>query len=85
MAPICSGHRTHRAFWVNEISTQQASYASVAKSLLASDEFFANGAVTPTCEIGRESEDLANGNPGDSLIGRHAKRRSFYRMILSPG
>ena len=33
-----------RAFWVNEISSQEATYASVAKSLLASDEFFANAA-----------------------------------------
>jgi hypothetical protein len=36
-----------RAFWVNKISTQQASYSSVAKSLLASDEFFANAAAGP--------------------------------------
>ncbi len=33
-----------RTFWVNEISSQEATYASVAKSLLASDEFFANAA-----------------------------------------
>ena len=31
-----------RAFWVNEISTQTGSYSTVAKDLLASDEFFAN-------------------------------------------
>jgi hypothetical protein len=31
-----------RAFWVNKISTQQGSYSTVAKALLASDEFFAN-------------------------------------------
>ena len=33
-----------RAFWVNRISQQLASYASVAKSILASDEFFTNAA-----------------------------------------
>jgi hypothetical protein len=33
-----------RTFWVNQISQRLASYASVAKSLLASDEFFANAA-----------------------------------------
>jgi hypothetical protein len=33
-----------RAYWVNEISTQEATYASVAKALLASDEFFADAA-----------------------------------------
>lgn len=33
---------TGRANWVAEISSQKATYASVAISLLASDEFFAN-------------------------------------------
>jgi hypothetical protein len=33
-----------RAYWVNQISQRLASYASVAKSLLASDEYFANAA-----------------------------------------
>ena len=33
-----------RAFWVNQISQQLTSYASVAKSILASDEFFTDAA-----------------------------------------